>query len=363
MHRDQKLAYDPVRDAEHVRAHPNAFGMSRCYQSSLYLTDCVDEGDDGFVCCPGSHEWPDADGWENTRDRHHVSVPHDDPRVVRAISKLIVRRGEMIVWDSRLAHMGAYLRPPRSLAPSRPKRGLDVRSLRLDVFDPSDVEGARAALDRDGVCLVKIAKEEEMHRIEGFLCADLSRAYDLPLLDEWNAYPPRVYGRPNKGGGSWGPVACGRAAWEARLLPTRVDLFRALLGTDDVVVSIDSVHWSAERNRLCFMASFCDRKDRSDEAYKRKCVSQAYGLTRTTHWANTGDVSLFNYGGERNGTPQERFDSVSRKWKGHGAIFPAPERIRKTHVKGLARVVSAEAARMSRDEATALLDPTVSRWL
>ena len=111
MHRDQKLAYDPVRDAEHVRAHPNAFSVTRCYQSSLYLTDSVDEGDDGFVCCPGSHAWPDGDGWENSRDRHHVSVPPDDPRVVRAVSKLVVRRGEMIVWDSRLAHMGGYLRP------------------------------------------------------------------------------------------------------------------------------------------------------------------------------------------------------------------------------------------------------------
>tara|TARA_Y100000389_G_scaffold153268_1_gene153450 strand:+ start:485 stop:661 length:177 start_codon:yes stop_codon:yes gene_type:complete len=55
----------------------------------------------------------------------------------------------------------------------------------------------------------------------------------------------------------------GRAAWEARLLPKRVDLFRALLGVDDIAVSIDSVHWSAERNRLCFTASFRDRKDRT----------------------------------------------------------------------------------------------------
>ena len=359
MHRDQKLAYDPVRDAEHVRAHPNAFSVTRCYQSSLYLTDSVDEGDDGFVCCPGSHAWPDGDGWKNSRDRHHVSVPPDDPRVVRAVSKLVVRRGEMIVWDSRLAHMGGYLRPPST----RATRGLVVGSLRLALLDPSDDQAVRASLDENGVCLVKIATEDEMRGIEKALCADLSRAYDLPLLDEWRAYPSHVFGRPNKGGGSWAPVACGRAACEARLLPKRVDLFRALLGTQDVVVSIDSVHWTSERNRLCFMASFCDRKDRSDEAYKRKCVCQAYGLTRTTHWANTGHVSLFNYGGERNKFPQQRFEIVSRGWKGHGAISPAPERIRRTYVKRLARVVSDEAARMSTDEAIALLDPAVSCWL
>ena len=358
MHRDQKLAYDPVRDAEHVRAHPNAFTMTRCYQSSLYLTDSVDAEDDGFVCCPGSHEWPDAEGWESTRDRHHVSVPHDDPRVVRAVSKLVVRKGEMIVWDSRLAHMGAYLRPFRPQ-----KKGLVVRSLRLDMINSLNVDDVRAALNENGVCLVKIATEDEMRRIESALCADLSSAYDLPLLEKWNAYPTRVYGRPNKGGGSWAPVACGRAAWEARLLPKRVDLFRALLGVEDIVVSIDSVHWSAERNRLCFMASFCDRKKRSEDAYKRKCVSQAYGLTRMTHWANTGDVSIFNYGGERNAIPQERFNSVSKKWKGYGAIFSAPEYIRKTRVTGLARAVSAEAARVTTDDATALLDPAVSRWL
>ena len=359
MHRDQKLAYDPVRDAEHVRHHPNAFAVRRCYQSSLYLTDCSREEDDAFVCCLGSHEWPDADGWENTRDRHHVSVPHDDPRVVEAISKLDVRRGEMIVWDSRLAHMGGYLRP----ASSKVTKGLVVRTLRLDVREPNDVEGVRRALDLDGVSLVKIATEDEMKRIEEALCTDLSSAYNLARRERWNSYPPRVYGRPNKGGGSWGPIACGKAAWEARLLPARVDLFRELVGADDIVVSIDSVHWSAERTRLCFMASFCPREDRSDEAYKRKCVCQAWGLTRTTHWANTGDVSLFNYGGERNRIPQERFDAVSRGWKGHGAISHTPERVRRTFVKRLARVVRDEAARMTIEEATALLDPAVSCWL
>ena len=171
---------------------------------SLYLTDSVDVGDDGFVCCPGSHEWPDADEWES-------GVGGETPSETRRPVSSASRRGR--------------------------------------------------------------------HR----------RVYRLRALERGE----------------------------------KQTLFHGVL----------------------------PRQERP------------YGLTRTTHWANTGDVSIFNYGGERNAIPQGRFDSVSRKWKGHGAIFPAPERFRKTHVRGLARAVSAEAGRVTTDDATALLDPAISRWL
>ena len=359
MHRDQKVRYDADRDAAHVRDHPGAFEMKRCYQSSLYLTDCEGEEDDAFICCPGSHAWEDGDGWISSGDGHHVSVPHADPRVRAAISKLVVKRGEMILWDSRLAHMGGYV----AKSSSRSSGGMPVKMLRLRPFEPAETEGARAALEKDGVCLVRVASEEEMTRLETLLCEDVSRIYDLPAAAAWNEYPERVYGRREKGGGSWGAIACGRAAWEARLLPERVRVFRDLLGTDDIVVSVDSVHWNDRRARLSFMASFCPRTSRSEEAFKRKCVAQAYGLARTTHWAALGDVSKFNYGGEHNKVPQTRYESVSRRWRGHGAVSAPPPDIRKVYVKRLPREIYSRANAMTVEEAEALLDPCVSRWL
>lgn len=362
LHRDQKLAYDPVRDAPHIAAHPNAFSVEKCYQSSLYMMDSTDEEQDGFICCPGSHVWDDDVGWESSADRHHVSVPYTDPRVAECISKLIVYAGEMIVWDSRLAHMGGYLGQPR-----KKTNGLSVDMLRLDPIEPDDFNGIRRALNRDGVCVVKgVADQDDMRNIKRQLCRDISDMYDLPIASEWNLYPAECYGRPNKGGGSWGPVACGKAAWDARLLPRRVKIFQELLdlpSVDDMVVSLDSVHWSVEHPRLSFMASFAPRTARSDEAYKRKCVAQASGLVRTTHWAHIGDVSKFNYGSERNAIPQRRYESISRRWKGYGSLAHAPDDVRKVYVKQLSKKFYAVAAGLSVDEATAMLDPSVSKWL
>jgi hypothetical protein len=344
MHRDQKLSYDPVRDAPHVKKHPNAFSMERCYQSSLYMTDSTRGTDDGFVCCPGSHLWDDTPDWISAPDRHHVAVPQTDPRVSLSLSKLIVYAGEMIMWDSRLAHMGGWV-----------KKETIMR--RLDPLDHDDFQGIQNALDVHGVCVIKdVASKEDMDRITDQLRHDVASIYGLPVAPDWKSYPQACYGRPNKGGGSWGPVACTKAAWDARLLPRRVAIFQSLLGTEDIVVSLDSVHWSVDHPRLSFMASFAPRATRSLEAYRRKCVSQAYGLTRTTHWANLGDISMFNYGGERNNLPQRRFESVSKDWKGYGSRACAPDTVRRTYVKQVAKVVST----MSGED---LLDEDVSRWL
>jgi len=362
LHRDQKLSYNPVRDANHISVHPNAFSMEKCYQSSLYMIDSTEEEQDGFICCPGSHLWNDADGWESSADRHHVSVPYDDPRVVEHISKLIVYAGEMIIWDSRLAHMGGFVGQARNKS-----TGLFVKMLRLDPVEPDDFNGIRRSLNRNGVCLVKgVADTDEMHNIKEQLRHDISSVYDLPLASAWNAYPKECYGRPNKGGGSWGPIACGKAAWDARLLPKRVKIFQELLDLpnyEDMVVSLDSVHWSVEHPRLSFMASFSPRDTRSDAAYKRKCVAQAYGLARTTHWANIGDISKFNYGSERNSIPQKRYESISKNWKGYGSLVVAPYDVRKVYVKQLAKKLNDMADAITVDEATAMLEPSVSSWL
>jgi hypothetical protein len=362
LHRDQKLAYDNARDICHIKMHPNAFSVEKCYQSSLYMMDSIEEEHDGFICCPGSHLWDDTEGWESSGDRHHVSVPYTDQRVVENISKLVVYAGEMILWDSRLAHMGGYVGQARKKA-----TGLLVKMLRLDPIEPDDFHGIRRSLNRDGVCLVKsVADADDMHHTKEQLRRDISDIYNLPIASEWNAYPQECYGRPNKGGGAWGPIACGKAAWDARLLPKRVKIFQELLdlpNIEDMVVSIDSVHWSVEHPRLSFMASFSPKSTRTDEAYKRKCIAHAYGLARTTHWANIGDISTFNYGSERNSIPQKRYESISKSWKGYGSMVVAPDDVRHTYVKQLAKKLNTVAVGMTTDEATALLDPSVSAWL
>jgi hypothetical protein len=359
MHRDQKLKYCPVRDKSHINKYPNAFSMEKCFQSSLYITDSINHEDDGFICCPGSHVWNDEVDWDSSPDRHHVHVPYTDQRVIDNVSKLIIYAGEMIIWDSKLAHMGGYINKVR-----KNSKGLHVKMIRLEPIDSNDFHRIKELLDLNGVCVVKnIASDDDMVNIKEQLRKDISEIYDIPLASEWSKYPKECYGRVNKGGSSWGPIACGKAAWDARILPKRVQIFKSLLDTDDIVVSLDSVHWNIEHQRLSFMASFSPRSIRSDDAYKRKCISQAYGLTRTTHWAHIGDISKFNYGSERNSIPHTRYLSISNNWKGYGSLTNASEEVRNTYVKVLSKKINALADQLTIDEVEKLLDPNIFKWL
>jgi len=170
------------------------------------------------------------------------------------------------------------------------------------------------------------------------------------------------YGRVNKGGGAWGPISCTSAAWEARILPNRVKIFQHLLNDNDIVVSIDSVHWNIDHTRLSFMASFCPRVQRSESALKIKCIAQAYGLTRTTHWANLGQISGFNFGSEWNSIPDDRLKAVSSNWRGFGYVNGKLPPIN-TNVKNIKNVITKIAESMTHDEAVSCLDESVSRWL
>jgi len=362
MHRDQKLQVDLTRDRVHLKQCPNAFDVERCYQSSLYLEHSQSLLADSFICCPGSHNWPDAVGWVSSGDRHNVSVPADDPRVRRTVSKLIIKRGEMIVWDSRLAHMGGYLSECKT---KRAASTCTVKMLRLDALEYGDTEAIKHALEVDGVALIKdVANADDMAAIKEQLRLDIASIYGVEPKEDWQSYASETYGRTSKGGGSWGAVCCSQAVWKARLLPRRVAVFRAILNTDDLAVSIDSVHWSVAHTRLAIMASFCAKEDRTALAFKIKCVSQAYGLTRTTHWAAFADVSGFNYGADRDSKPQERLDAISPEWRGFGCVRPCelPD-ISNVRVRGLKTFIESVAARLTLDEASALLDVEVRRWL
>ena len=363
MHRDQKLQVDETRDNVHLRECPDAFCMERCYQSSVYFTDSKQLHDDSFICCPGSQNWPDADGWVSSGDRHNVSVPADDPRVMASVSKLIIERGEMIVWDSRLAHMGGYL----SECKNGVRKGgrLIVKMLRLPSLEYGNKTGIKKALETDGVALIKdIANGDEIISIKEQLCMDIASIYGVEQKKDWESYSPETYGRTSKGGGSWGAICCSEAVWRGRLLPRRVTVFKDLLKTDNIVVSIDSVHWSVGHSRLAIMASFCAEEQRSSLAFKIKCVSQAYGLTRTTHWACFADISGFNYGADRDKNPQARLDAISTEWNGFGCVLPCglPD-ISKVGVRGLKKFITQVATSLNVEEAGALLDIEVSRWL
>jgi hypothetical protein len=353
MHRDQKIA--------NVVTDTNAYNR-RSYQSSLYLADSVNLHDDSFVCCPGSHRWADADGWVSSSDRQHVSVPASDPRVQAVVSKLIVKKGEMVVWDSRLAHMGGYL---AECSTKQPNSTCTVRMLRLDPQEWQDTVAIKLALETDGVVLIKdVANTSEMDSVKEQLRLDIASIYAVEPRADWKSYASETYGRTSKGGGSWGAVCCSQAVWNARLLPRRVAVFKSILDHEDLVVSIDSVHWSVGHPRLSVMASFCRRDCRPDDAYKIKCVAQAYGLTRTTHWAHAGDVSGFNYGADRDSKPQARLDAISSQWRGFGCKMRCglPD-ASKVSVKGLKKFMNDVAKSMTCDEATALLEPEVCRWL
>jgi hypothetical protein len=358
MHRDQKIQKDIIRDKVHLKAHPNAFDMERCYQSSVYYTDSVNLGDDSFICCPGSHNWSDGIDWESSGDRHHVSVPESDPRVKDAVRKLIVKKGEMVVWDSRLAHMGGYLTKYNT-------KSITVEMIRLDPIDWQDSNVIKHKLETDGVVIIKdVATARDMDTFREQLRLDIASIYALEPAKDWKSYPEEIYGRTTRGGGSWGAVCCSRAVWEARLLPRRVAVFKKLLDAENIVVSIDSVHWSVGHPRLSVMASFCSKENRTEYAYKVKCVSQAYGLTRTTHWANNADISGFSYGTDRNTKPQERLNDISPVWRGHGSAHlrhDLPD-VSKVGVKSLKAHINRVASDMTMNQATGLLVSEVSSW-
>lgn len=341
MHRDQKMD-----DA------------SVCFQSSLYFEDCERESDDSFICCPGSHLWENGVGWETSATRDHVSVPHEDPMVREHARKLIIKKGEMILWNSKLAHMGGYITK---------KGSIPVSMIRLPERAHDDIENIKADLRTSGVTLVKdVADAEEMNEIYAQFCRDVSKIYDIPTSERVFDNPDFVFGRQNKGGGAWGPISCAKAAWDARLLPKRIEIFKKLLDCDDLCVGIDSMHINNKHKRFCSMASFSPKHARSESALKRKCLGQALGIIRTTHWAHRGNYSKFGFGTDRNRKPQERFERISKSWIGHGCV-KVPERIVdtirdayvKTHSQALTKMADSltltEAASMVTDEVLSFL--------
>jgi len=337
--------------------YPNALTMTNCYQSSLYFEDSDEVDHDSFICCPGSHQWDYGDNWVPSDDRHHVAVPHDDDRVKNTICKLIMKKGDMVIWKSNLAHMGGYLRKTS-------RGGYPIKMVRLKEHLPTDFTQIKQELEDNGVVLVTnvILNNEILNQF----CYDISKIYDIKLEDHWTKYPEFVLGRVNKGGGVWGPIACSKSAWDARLVKSRVDIFKYLLGTDDICVSIDSMHINKIHKRFSSMASFCPKSVRTEDALKRKIVAQIYGLNRTTHWANIGQFSKFSYGLERNSLPQQRFEQVSRKWQGHGSLsvtLPFIEEIRNTYVKQLHNKLYEIAKRFELHELEKLIDKNILIWL
>eukprot|EP00740_Mantoniella_antarctica_P017794 CAMPEP_0198686236 /NCGR_PEP_ID=MMETSP1468-20131203/14665_1 /TAXON_ID=1461545 /ORGANISM="Mantoniella sp, Strain CCMP1436" /LENGTH=360 /DNA_ID=CAMNT_0044432235 /DNA_START=542 /DNA_END=1620 /DNA_ORIENTATION=+ len=291
------------------RRIPNAFahGNERTIQSSLYLTDCSSLGDDTFAFCVGSHKWPDEDNWKVDSDNHSVSVPAES--VVDRFVKVSAKEGDLVLWYSTTVHWGhsGVLEAP----PARCKKVVTVPLWREEAA-ADDTDAIRQTLDTHGVCVVPgIATLHETDALKARFVEDANAIFAPPRpFSSWTDVTTVGSG---KAGSALPPLTLSRWAWEAKLLPARVSLFRRLLATEDICVGLDSVHWNPAGNRLCSMASFSPRSQRTAVALKLKCVVAAWGRWRTTHWAAHGDLSRFCYGSRF--TREHAFARVDPAWK------------------------------------------------
>lgn len=310
-HRDEKLNYDIQRDIQHKKRIPNAFEHGEvCLQSSLYLTDCDSLENDTFAFCPGSHKWHDEPNWIVSGDRHQVTV---DPKDITTRSvKLAARSGDLVIWKSTTIHWG---HPGVSgMIPARAKEIVTLPLWRNEV-SLEDIEGIRNGLQRDGACVIPLITQEEVETLKTQFVKDGNELFkpDVPYT-QWDQVPTIGSG---KGGSAAPTLTLSKWAWDARLHSKRVELFRRLLGEDEICVGLDSVHYNPKGNRLCSMASFSPRRERTDEAFKRKCVAAAWGRWRMTHWAAHGDLSKFCYGNRFEGP--RAFSAVDSTWVGWAA--------------------------------------------
>ena len=357
LHRDQKT-FDAKRDANHLQRYPNAFKLDRSIQSSVYLTNCDEPEQDSFIYVKSSHNQPDAKDWSATADRHHVGVPISHSL---ELSKAIIRRGEMLIWDSRLVHMGGHARRKRP-------RGeyYELKMVRPASFKSDDTRGFLSALETDGIALITdIATFDQCDVIEAQFAEDVAKIWNFPKSNTWRELPDAAFGKHGRGGSAWGPICTTRAAWTARLLPNRIKVFEAIYPGEPLTCSIDSVHWSKRNGRLSVMAAFSPRKYRDDSALKRKCISQAYGLARTTHWAHLGQVTKFGYGNERNKLPQQRYDSVSTDYRGYGckANVEIDKSIRQGAAKAVTYAIWKLADRLDVKTCVNMLDEKIAKWM
>lgn len=356
-HRDQKLFYDPQRDAPHEKRIPNAFAHGDvCLQSSLYLTDCDQLENDTFAFCPGSHKWHDEPHWVVSRDRHQVSIDAND--ITTRSVKLAARSGDLVVWLSTTIHWGHP-----GVSGEIPTRAREIVNLPLwrNEVRADDIDGIRDALHRDGACVIPLATPEEVARLKTQFVADANDLFKPTHgpYTHWNQVPTIGSG---KGGSAAPTLTLCKWAWDARLHPKRVDLFRKLLREDDICVGLDSVHFNPQGNRLCSMASFSPRRERTENAFKRKCVAAAWGRWRMTHWAAHGDLSKFCYGNRFDGP--RAFTAADSAWVGWAAANDTV--LKKLHDASFATArsrIERLASSLSMEEASELIRPELLQFL
>lgn len=351
-HRDQKMEYLEERDHAHKRDCPVAFDEPKCIQSSLYLTACNQPENQTFAFCPGSHRWPDMPGWENAINSHRVTVDSDS--IANRAVKVMALEGDLILWYSKTIHWG---HPGVSTKPNtKGKSGIVSMPMWRVERNRDDTDGIRECLDMYGACVVPgLIDGAEVLRLKRQFVEDANLIFvpDEPFAD-WKQVSTCGTG---KGGSATPALTLSKWAWETRLHPARVSLFRRLLGTDDVCVSLDSVHWSPSGDRLCSMASFSPKHLRSDEAFKMKCVTAAWGKWRMTHWAAHGTLSTFCYGFRTQ--RESNYKAIHPSWRGWAASAAADEIISRINgasspmrIPALIREI---ARQLDTDEATALV--------
>ena len=101
----------------------------------------------------------------------------------------------MIIWNSKLAHMGGYLTKSKAIP---------VSMKRLAERSYEDIENIKNDLETHGVALVKdVMTSKQMKDIYAQFCQDVSKIYDISASERVFDNPDFVFGRQNKGGGAW----------------------------------------------------------------------------------------------------------------------------------------------------------------
>ena len=281
------MFYDVRRDAGHKRRVPCAFdhGAELSIQSSLYLTNNDRLDCDSLAVCLGSHLVADDPGWRVDPASHMVTVPARWC-AGKAVKVATGGSSRLVLYNSTMESQTG--RRKSFLCRFGEKRPLLMTPLQLDEL----------WILMAFVFLCSVATIAETAQMREHLTEDANAIFrPSQPFTSWSKVDTVGSG---KGGSAITPLTLSRWAWEARLLPKRVDLFRRLLGEDDICVGLDSVHWDPKGGRLCSMASFT--------------YTSASGLVR-----NNYRVYLIEY---RRAEPQRDIRNVAIQQDGKRSTVP-----------------------------------------
>lgn len=315
-------------------------------KAELFLTDSdtLDKG--GFICKTGGHLVPDDDGCT----REGVTTIHVPFTVVGSdLVKLVVYRGECLLWDARLPCMD-----DRVTCKRKRQRSAAVKLIRPSALHCSEVASLQKELDQNGYAVATgVVDETTLVQCEADLCREVCLIFgmnDLEMPTRALDLPQKVHGCAKSGGAAIGAVSCTKAVWKLRMFTA--DLFSNLMGVaaEDLCVSIDRVFLSKEHQRCSVKVSFGEKRFRTEQALKRKLIALATGRAQTGSSATAGYVASDKSSAE-----------VDSSWLGLGQQNP-PRKLTET-VRRLDSVKPADVPRTIDNEARRISLNELQQWI